>query len=65
MKKYFCNYVDSRETDSINVLSHELKLLSNHTIIDWRNFCRNICAIHYINNPQKIGGMSLIIIKII
>jgi len=58
-------YYWARQNDSLDNLSHELELLSSHTIIDWKNFCRDICAIYYLNNPQKIGGMSIIIIFII
>ena len=33
-----------------------MEIGSDHTIINWRSFCRDICAIHYTNNPQKIRG---------
>jgi hypothetical protein len=45
-----------KEEDSLTKLKHELEIGSDHTIIDWRNFCRDICATYYINNPQQIGG---------
>ncbi|CAF1219446.1 unnamed protein product [Rotaria sordida] len=40
----------SREEDSMKQLQHELKINSPHTIIDWRIFCRDICAIYFVNN---------------
>ncbi|CAF4075467.1 unnamed protein product [Rotaria sp. Silwood1] len=35
--------------------------LSKISLIDWKNFCRDICAIHFVNNLQKVGGKSAII----
>ncbi|CAF5056036.1 unnamed protein product, partial [Rotaria sp. Silwood1] len=48
-------YCWAREIDSVSNLNHELRVLSSHTIVDWRNFCRDICAIYFCNNPQTIG----------
>lgn len=36
-------------------IKHELKI-DDHTIVDWRMFCRDICAQHYVANPIMIGG---------
>ncbi len=47
--------------DSLDGLSHELEGLSKKTIIDWKIFCRDICAIDFINNGQKIGGLYTMI----
>ena len=52
-------YYWAPEEDSFRQLSYELKTSSEHTIVDWRNFCRDICAIHYGHNPQKIGDVFL------
>ena len=49
------------EEDSLTKLKHELEIGSDHTIADWKNFCRDICATYYINNPEKIGGIFLLI----
>ncbi|CAM4989420.1 unnamed protein product [Rotaria socialis] len=54
-------YYWAREEDSLKQLSHELKINSPHSTIDWRNFCRDICAINYVNNPQQIGGPGHIV----
>ncbi len=44
--------------DALDDLTHELKVLSKKTLIDWKNFCRDICAMYFIDNPQQIGGKS-------
>ena len=35
---------------------HELEIESPNTIVDWRHFCRDICAEYFINHPQVIRG---------
>ena len=35
---------------------HELKLGSDHTIVDWYNFAREVCAEILENRSEKIGG---------
>ena len=30
--------------------------ISEHTVVDWVNFCRDICANWFEHNPSKIGG---------
>ena len=50
-------YFWSREEDFIEKLMHELDIGSQRTIVDWRNFCRDVCAKHYLRNPIQIGGM--------
>ena len=35
---------------------HELEIGSPNTIVDWRHFCRDICAEYFINHPQVIRG---------
>ncbi|CAF3307908.1 unnamed protein product, partial [Rotaria sp. Silwood2] len=54
-------YYWAREMDCLDDLSHELNILSKTILIDWKNFCRDISAIHFVNNPQKVGGKSAII----
>ena len=51
-------YYWSREEDSIDKIMHELEIGSPSTFVDWKNFCRDICAQHFINNPMQIGGPS-------
>ena len=32
--------------------------ISIHTVIDWYNFVRDVCAIDVRNNPQPLGGFD-------
>ena len=32
--------------------------ISKHTVIDWYNFVRDVCAIDVRNNPQPLGGFD-------
>ena len=42
--------------DFLRKPKHGLEIGSDHTIVDWRNFCRDICDIYYTNNQRKIEG---------
>ena len=37
------------------------KVVSNHTVIDWYNFCRDVCSECLITNPIKLGGVGDIV----
>jgi hypothetical protein len=37
-------------------LQRKCKIKSNTTIIDWFNFCQNICAEFLLRNPEFFGG---------
>lgn len=39
-------------------LEAELGPGSTHTIVDWFNFCRDICEQHLENFPKEIGGLN-------
>ena len=54
-------YYWSRQGDSIDKLMHELDIGSPNTIVDWKNFCRDICAQYFILNPMRIGGPDHIV----
>eukprot|EP00795_Rhopilema_esculentum_P017032 gene17032-8540_t len=34
----------------------ELDIKSEHTMMNWKQFCRDVCVEHFLNNPQQIGG---------
>ena len=34
----------------------ELRIGSEHSIVDWNQYCRDIAVSHYVNNPVQIGG---------
>ena len=54
-------YYWSRLEDSIDKIMHELEIGSPSTIVDWKNFCRDIRAQYFINNPMRIGGPGHIV----
>ena len=35
---------------------HELQIGSEHSIVDWNQYCRDIGISHVINNPVQTGG---------
>lgn len=42
-------------------LERELKITSRHTIVDWKNFHRDVCAQHFDRNAIIIGGPGKIV----
>ena len=34
----------------------ELEIGSDHTIVDWKQFCWNVCVEYFLNNPEQIEG---------
>ena len=49
-------YYWAKEDDSMKKIEHELEIRSNRSVINWRNFFRDVCATYYINSPQHVGG---------
>ena len=39
----------------------ELEISSQHTIVDWMQFCRDICVEYFVRNPMRIGGEGRIV----
>ena len=39
----------------------ELEISSQHTIVDWMQFCRDICVEYFVRNPMHIGGEGRIV----
>ena len=39
----------------------ELDIKSEHTVVDWKQFCRDVCVEQFLNNPQQIGGPGRIV----
>ena len=39
----------------------ELEISSQHTIVDWMQFCRDICVECFVRNPMRIGGEGRIV----
>ena len=37
-------------------MKRETGMSSDHTIVDWCNFMRDVCAQYIIDHPRQIGG---------
>ena len=46
-------YYWSREIDTIEISMRELDIGSTRTVVDWRHFCRDVCAEYYIRYPLQ------------
>ena len=49
---------DNQEQDEIHF---QLGLSSNTTIVDWKNYCRDIFTEYFVSNPTIIGGAGIIV----
>lgn len=47
--RQYCRQVD---------FQHELSIESNSTVVDWKNFLRDVCAEHFHRNPVVLGGVG-------
>ena len=43
--------------DTIETLMRELDIGSTRTVVNWRNFCRDVCAEYYTRLPLQIGDI--------
>ena len=43
------------------VITRELRIGSKHTVVDWRNFCRDVCIDICMRNSKKIGGPGRVV----
>ena len=34
----------------------ELEIGGEQTIVDWKQFCRDVCVSYFLNHPERIGG---------
>ena len=46
---------------SVEHAQHELQIGSEHSIVDWNQYCRDIAVSHFVNNPVQIGGPGHIV----
>ena len=37
-------------------IRHELDIISEHTVVDWMQFCRDVCQEHFLRHPEVLGG---------
>lgn len=56
LTRLWCGGAGSGRGMSHEFIKEELNIGSNHTIVDWNQFCRDICVSYFVNNPQQIGG---------
>lgn len=49
-------YSWSKEYTSIQFCRDELSINSNHTVVDWNMYLREVCAQSLLANPPRIGG---------
>ncbi|XP_067130114.1 uncharacterized protein [Centruroides vittatus] len=49
-------YLWAYEVDKQDFLQRELEIRSAHTIVDWKQFCRDICHEYFLLNPIVLGG---------
>ena len=53
-------YLWVHDNVSCDTLHHELDM-SNHTLVDWKSFCRDICGEHFLANPVVVGGPGIVV----
>ena len=46
---------------SVETIMKELKISSNKSVVDWNQFCRDVCVEYFANNPEKVGGVGQIV----
>ncbi|KCZ76851.1 hypothetical protein H311_02146 [Anncaliia algerae PRA109] len=54
-------YYFVRDNQRQDDLMRNVEIKSEHTIVDWENFCREICASHFLRNPVVLGGINKIV----
>ncbi|KCZ79367.1 hypothetical protein H312_03236, partial [Anncaliia algerae PRA339] len=54
-------YYFVRDNQRQDDLMRNVEIESEHTIVDWKNFCREICASHFLRNPVVLGGINEIV----
>ena len=49
-------YFWCRDNVKQDELQFQLDIGGRHTIVDWKNFCRDICLEYFMRHPVLIGG---------
>ena len=39
----------------------ELEIGGEHTIVDWKQFCRDVCFQYFFNHPEQLGGPGRVV----
>lgn len=42
----------------LKYIMHELEITQWNTVVDWSNFCRDVCVEWLVRNPVEIGGLD-------
>ena len=54
-------YLWSRGITTQKFLMLECRFESTRTVVDWKNFMRDVCLSYYLANPVKIGGPGVLV----
>ena len=52
----WCRSAGKSRGVSVADAQHELQIGSEHSVVDWNQYCRDIGVSNVINNPVQIGG---------
>ncbi|KFM76320.1 hypothetical protein X975_13764, partial [Stegodyphus mimosarum] len=44
-----------------NLIMNEVNVKSNKTVVDWRNFCREVCMDVCVKKSEMIGGPGMVV----
>lgn len=57
----WCRTAGSSCALSYKDIKHELNIGSQHSTVDWNQFCRDLCVSYFINYPEPIGGLGRVV----
>ena len=57
----WCRSAEKSGKVSVADAQHELQIGSEHSIVHWNQYCRDIAVSHFINNPVQIGESGHIV----
>ena len=53
---YWCQRMDSHE-----FIRRNIRISSDTSIVDWKNFLRDLCLEHFVRHPVAIGGVNHVV----
>lgn len=54
-------YYFARDDQLQEELKFNLDVVSENTIVDWKNFCRDVCTSYFVRHPVLLGGIGEIV----
>ena len=54
-------YYFARDNQLQDEMKFNLNIVSENTIVDWKNFCRDVCTSYFIRHPVLLGGIGEIV----